>query len=199
MDMEPVDPSLWWAYALVFVQQAHSAIEGKTVLLVGSDSFRVESLLLQLGARQVIVMDHNPQTYAHDRIVSLPAGAYHDPAVASVDTIISFSSLDHDGLGRYGDPLCPDADLRSMDGIQDLMCRLQDRAPLLLLSVPVGADAVAWNMLRRYGPIRLPLLLDGFDKVHAIGWNATRLTADASLYRSYEPVFILKARPSACA
>ena len=27
-------------------------------------------------------------------------------------------SFDHDGLGRYGDPLCPDGDLLAMDNVR---------------------------------------------------------------------------------
>ena len=34
-------------------------------------------------------------------------------------------SLDHDGLGRYGDPLCPDGDLLSMDALRDVLLRPQ--------------------------------------------------------------------------
>ena len=32
----------------------------------------------------------------------------------TVDVIVSFSSLEHDGQGRYGDPLDPDGDLVAM-------------------------------------------------------------------------------------
>lgn len=33
---------------------------------------------------------------------------------ASFDAIVSFSGLEHDGLGRYGDPLNPYGDLSAM-------------------------------------------------------------------------------------
>ena len=35
----------------------------------------------------------------------------------------------------------------------------------LLLSVPVGPDALVWNLHRRYGAVRLPLLLHGWQEV----------------------------------
>ena len=60
---------------------------------------------------------------------------------------ITISSIDHDGLGRYGDPLNPHGDLRTM---QWLKCLVKPGG-LLFVSVPVGPDIVAWNLHRRYG------------------------------------------------
>ena len=82
------------------------------------------------------------------------------------DAVFSVSSFDHDGLGRYGDPLCADGDLRSMDAL---------RAPGVLrgggavfLTVPVGADVLVWNLHRRYGAVRLPLLLAGWRALDVV-------------------------------
>ena len=99
------------------------------------------------------------------------------------------SSLDHDGLGRYGDPLCPDGDLLSIDKIRE---ELLTPGGVLILSVPVGPDLLAWNLHRRYGPIRLPLLLDGWDVVDKIGWKEEKMTKSVENKKSYEPIFILK-------
>ena len=63
---------------------------------------------------------------------------------------LSISSFDHDGLGRYGDPLDPVGDLKAMRLAQ---CILKDDG-LLLVSVPVGQDVVAFNLHRRYGSVR---------------------------------------------
>jgi hypothetical protein len=63
---------------------------------------------------------------------------------------LSISSFDHDGLGRYGDPLGPDNDLRAMRAAR---CLLR-RQGVLLLTLPVGPDAVVWNLHRRYGALR---------------------------------------------
>ena len=62
----------------------------------------------------------------------------------------------------------------------------------LLLTVPVGPDALVWNLHRRYGPARLPLLLQGWEEVERFGWEEARLTAPASTRRSYEPLFLLR-------
>lgn len=99
------------------------------------------------------------------------------------------SSLLRAGLGRYGDPVHPDGDLLAM---RTAMCMLRPGG-LLFLSVPVGPDVVVWNLHRRYGEVRLPHLLYGWDVLDVVGWNQEKLTADANWRRSYEPIFVLRA------
>ena len=63
----------------------------------------------------------------------------------------------------------------------------------MLLTVPVGPDVVVWNLHRRYGRARLPLLLDGWDEAApTVGWDEKRVEAQADWRRSYEPVFLLR-------
>ena len=101
---------------------------------------------------------------------------------------VSLSSFDHDGLGRYGDRLHPHGDLLAMRGAW----RALRPGGRLLITVPVGPDVLVWNLHRRYGPLRLPLLLYGWEEVARFGWEEARLTAPASSRRSYEPLFILR-------
>jgi len=168
-----------------------------------------------------------------------------------------FCSFDHDGLGRYGDPLSPDADLLDMDevrcfylaGLQATAAEAQpaprmdggasppldaaavaadgsvrqtpesgdsaefasirvpatpapvfsDASPRLVLSLPVGPDVVVWNMHRRYGPVRLPLMLEGYTLVQTAGWDDVRLRQERAHFGpSYEPVWVLRPqRPTA--
>jgi hypothetical protein len=49
--------------------------------------------------------------------------------------------------------------------------------------------------VHRYGSIRLPLLLDGWEVVDRVGWDDARLAAEASYLRTYEPVFVLRKPP----
>ena len=117
-------------------------------------------------------------------------------AVASVfDIAMSISSFEHDGLGRYGDPLNPDGDIIAMRSTRRLLKRgiffrandaitvVRARHSLtlthypalsfakrvaggvLLLAIPCGADAVVWNIHRVYGPHRLPQLLRGWSLI----------------------------------
>lgn len=71
------------------------------------------------------------------------------------DFAVSFSSLEHSGLGRYGDPVNPYADL---DEVARIGCLLRPNA-ILYLSVPLGLDRLVWNAHRIYGKERLPFLI----------------------------------------
>lgn len=181
-----VPPQLWVPLAL---SRHAAAIAGAAVLVVGSNSVTVESYLLALGAASVAVVEYNGITYDHAALSTLPS--LHAVPSASYDVAVAISALDHDGLGRYGDPLAPDGDLLSMDEL----ARIVRPSGLLFLTVPVGPDAVGWNLMRRYGAIRLPLLLQGWDVVERVGWNATAVAAARPFASPYEPVHVL--RPAA--
>jgi hypothetical protein len=67
--------------------------------------------------------------------------------------VVSFSGLEHDGLGRYGDPNNPEGDYAAMHEI--LLCL--NPGGLLLLAIPTAAvDNIAYPFHRIYGPHRLP-------------------------------------------
>jgi hypothetical protein len=79
--------------------------------------------------------------------------------------IVSYSSIEHFGLGRYGDPIDPDADLKWMKMIRNCL------APggRLVIGVPVGErDQVVECWHRIYGPTRLARLLEGWSIVKTI-------------------------------
>ena len=48
-----------------------------------------------------------------------------------------FCSFDHDGLGRYGDPINPDADLEAMQNVQKLL----RPGHKMFLTVPIGGGS----------------------------------------------------------
>ena len=49
----------------------------------------------------------------------------------------------------------------------------------LFLTVPVGPDVIVWNLHRRYGVHRLPLMLAGWDEAGRVGWDERKLEAAA--------------------
>jgi hypothetical protein len=63
---------------------------------------------------------------------------------------------------------------------------------ILFLTIPIGPDVVVFNLQRRYGCIRLPLLLQGWEVIDKIGWIEDKLITEASWRKTYEPVFILR-------
>jgi hypothetical protein len=167
-----------------------SKVRGGACVVFGSTAPTVEALLIAGGAASVVVVEYNNLTYDHFLVSHAKPSDFADGEHARFDVAISFSSFDHDGLGRYGDPLAPDGDLLAMDFLAGFL------APggVALVSVPVGTDTIWWNLMREYGPVRLPLLLEGFQVIDRIGWDESKLgnpRANPGPGIPYEPVFVL--------
>ena len=79
---------------------------------------------------------------------------------AHFDFIINCSSIEHVGLaGRYGVTKSrTDGDLSAMQRL----CEVMKPGGIMLLTVPVGRDAVFMPLHRVYGDQRLPQLLRGY-------------------------------------
>jgi SAM-dependent methyltransferase len=82
-------------------------------------------------------------------------------AAGSVDLVINCSTVEHVGIaGRYGvEKDRPDGDLKAMANLS----RLMKPGGKMLLTVPVGEDALFSPVCRVYGRERLPRLLEGFE------------------------------------
>jgi hypothetical protein len=164
--------------------QAHP-VAGREALVFGSVQPWYEAMALTHGAAGVAVLDYQPCLVDHPRVHWL---GYPELArrPRTWQAALSISSFEHDGLGRYGDPLDPDGDLKAMARAATLL------APggLLYLSVPVGRDTVVWNAHRIYGRARLPRLLAPLSLVAAFGFDAA--LQDVTHPSVYQPVFVLR-------
>lgn len=143
-------------------------LANKTVLVVGSITPWLESIALHLGAKEVTTSDYNLPHWGRDMKKKLPQlkrGRLLPEMLADVnseqyDVILSYSSIEHDGLGRYGDPIFPDGDLAAMREIYLLL----KPGGSLVLGVPTeGVDANHYYSQRLYGPVRFPVLLRGWN------------------------------------
>jgi hypothetical protein len=170
---------------------------GSSVLVVGSAEPWHEAICLALGASRVTTVDYGSRTYEHPQLDQVNASFWDqlDDANLGYDVVVSASSLDHDGLGRYGDPIAPDGDLLTMR----LLLRALAPGTKVLVSVPVGPDRVIWNLMRIYGKDRLARLIDGYDVVERIGYDSTKLDeAPENVLRTYEPVLVLRVPDQIC-
>lgn len=166
-------------------------ILGKHAIVFGSQTPIVETLLLAMNVSHVTTVEYNRVTYNHSKITTITPDELdaRPEKDRRFDFALSISSFDHDGLGRYGDPLAPDGDLMSQDNVRDFYLK---PGGLYFLTVPIGPDVVVWNLHRRYGNIRLPLLLVGWDEVERVGWEDSYLTTARPFTKTLEPVFVLK-------
>ena len=134
------------------------SFKDKSVLIWGLEGLNCEAMALWQGAEHVYVVDYNKPICEHEKITVM---SHEELAKSGIktDIAISFSSFEHDGLGRYGDPLNPNGDLEAMKLARKY---LKDDG-YMLLGVPQGEDCLVWNAHRIYGKKRLPLLLEGWN------------------------------------
>lgn len=163
---------------------AQFPIDGHRVVLFGSQTPMYEAYVHVFGGQ--------PHTVEYRRIV-------HDIPVVSAETpeefaahawpltrVLSISSIEHSGLGRYGDAIDPDADLATMQGIRARMAADGE----MILSVPLGRDQVVWNAHRIYGRHRLPMLLEGWEVIARFGYAEDLL--ENSDQHGQEAIFVLR-------
>jgi SAM-dependent methyltransferase len=81
----------------------------------------------------------------------------------SADVVAIISTLEHVGLGRWGDPLDPQGDVKAMREAW----RVLRPGGHVVLTIPYGHPAVVFNLHRVYDRGRVGLLTEGFDVVQA--------------------------------
>jgi len=162
------------------------SIKGKSVGVVGSMKPWYETVCLCYGAVPITV-EYNTIVNEANRWKVMTVDEYRKNPV-EFDAVISISSLEHDGLGRYGDPLNPEGDLDAMHDLKSMVVK----NGLLFLSVPVGLDTLVWNSHRVYGAIRLPMLMKGWKVLAYYGYCKRDLKKDCGRKANHQPVFVLQ-------
>ena len=158
-------------------------IVGKQVAVIGSTTPWYESVALAYGAF-VTTIDYNKIVSCDARIKSLSVEEYQQNPML-FDVLFSISSFEHDGLGRYGDPISPDGDLLAMKNAKKML----KPGGHLFLAIPVGKDLMVWNRHRVYGPIRLPMLLQGWELLCSIGFSVYDLKQPLD-GTEHQPLFV---------
>lgn len=155
-------------------------------LIFGLAGINCDAISLWKGAKDIYVIDYNLPVSEHPQVHVLSYEDYISQNIQT-DVAISISSFEHDGLGRYGDPINPNGDLEAMK----LAKKLIKKDGLLFFSVPIGKDCIVWNAHRIYGKIRLPMMLDGWEMLDSFGFSES-LMINQDLGRFEQPIFVLK-------
>jgi TPP-dependent indolepyruvate ferredoxin oxidoreductase alpha subunit len=153
-------------------------IDGASVLVIGSERPWIEACVLSLGATEVTTIEYGGIQSTHPRVQTLTPERVRASANAFMerfDVVVTYSSVEHSGLGRYGDALNPWGDRQAM---ARAWC-MTKRGGQLAIGVPhKPADIIHYNAHREYGPIQLPHLLANWKQIWRTEGN------------SYQPVWV---------
>jgi len=185
-------------------------VTGKNVLVIGSQSPWLEAVLLSRNAKKVVTVEYGFFLSEYPSLEFIRPNQlrerYLDGTLEKFDAIFTYSSVEHSGLGRYGDTLNPWGDVIT---IAQAWCvstpdaRLAigvptnvngpDRKniflPSLLSTNANGLDRIEYNAHRVYGPVLYPFLTTNW----IMEWpenDAKRVSPTGSA--SYQPYFIFK-------
>ena len=93
-------------------------IKGKRGFVVGTIKPWLEGMLLEFGARNITTLEYANLVFESPEIEAYTPYDFADKwlkgEIKPYDFGVTFSSIEHSGLGRYTDPLNPYGDLESM-------------------------------------------------------------------------------------
>lgn len=143
-------------------------ISGKSVLIIGSERPWLEVIALHAGALKVTTLEYGRIVSQHHLIDTYTPDefrrAYLNGSLPTFDAVLSYSSLEHSGLGRYGDALNPWGDILSL---ARAWCTTKEEGQLLL-GLPTGKDHIRFNAHRCYGNIRWPLITINWEPIDGV-------------------------------
>lgn len=161
------DGQIVFGSALIDAAVTEVGVSGLTVLVIGTMLPWLEAVLLARGAARVVTVDFAYKISEHPDWEWLrPADfrrQYLEGRLPLFDRVFSYSSVEHSGLGRYGDALNPWGDIMT---IAQAWC-VSSKEARLVLGVPTdverndgtpGHDRIMFNAGRIYGPLRYPFL-----------------------------------------
>ncbi|MFL5958804.1 MAG: class I SAM-dependent methyltransferase [Gaiellaceae bacterium] len=162
------DREIEWTWTLAHVRRSPGR-----VLDFGSGNGMM-ALGASFAGNTVVAVDLEPEQYLfHPHGIEYVQGDFNEVELEpdSFDQIINCSSVEHVGLaGRYGSIDDPDGDLRAMEK----MARLLKPGGDMVLTIPVGRDAVHTPLHRIYGEERLPRLLEHWEVREESYWAKPR-------------------------
>lgn len=133
-------------------------ITGKKVLVIGSETFWIEMLCAMAGAEEITTVEYRPIRWSKGEVKAPLRTITWDEFTENLgehenryDLILSYSSIEHSGLGRYGDRLTPLGDLFTFQ----LMAQCMKPTGLCTAAVPTGQDLTHFNAHRIYGEQRI--------------------------------------------
>ena len=166
-----------------------AGLTDKDVLVAGSISPWIESIVKMYSPRSITTSDYTERRIRSNLTKFVKVESLHS-IQAKFDVVLSFSSIEHDGLGRYCDPINPDGDKAAMKEFHQLL----RPGGMLFLGVPVDGSLkktrVENNRQRIYSRDGLEALACGFDNVQIVDTHYGLKNA-VKIPWKHQPWFIL--------
>jgi hypothetical protein len=144
---------------------------GGRVLVIGSENPWVEACVLEAGASSVVTLEYGKIRSEHPKIKTLiPLEFQRDffnGQLGLFDSIVTFSSVEHSGLGRYGDALNPWGDVLEI-ARANCVCKPEGSLVLAVMcgNVLCTQDSLEFNLHREYGYTRWPYLASNWHQIY---------------------------------
>ncbi len=146
-------------------------LKGKIVLVIGSVMPWAEAIALEAGAREVHTLEYGRIHCTHPKIKTMTPWEARarvlNGTMIKYDAIISYSSVEHSGLGRYGDALNPWGDMQS---IARAWCITKPGGQMLLgvMECPTE-DRIDFNLHRCYHSALYTQLTANWEQLDRFG------------------------------
>ena len=147
-----------------------SELRDQSLVVVGTILPWIEAVGVKFNMSQITTLDYTRMRYENERngqlkwqhVFDFLDEATKKNRIEQFDNAASFSSVEHSGMGRYGDPLDPNGDIKA---VRQMHCMIKPGG-LMFLGLPTSDDNksyVVYNAHRYYGVKRLTKLLPTED------------------------------------
>ncbi len=147
-----------YEYAFTVEKFCEHNVQNRDILDIGSAGSVLPAILAALGNKVICLDVRNwPVSYPN---LSLIKGDITDLNLRyeSFDVITCISTIEHIGLGRYGDMEDPNGDIKAVAKLK----RYLRHNGLMILTVPFGKPTVIFPAHRIYNRSRLHKIISGF-------------------------------------
>lgn len=145
-------------------------VKNKKVAVIGSENPWIEAIVYNYGCRDIVTVEYNTPYIEHDNFKVISYDEFKNSDY-KFDMILSYSSIEHSGLGRYGDDIDPNGDIDTMNTVYDHL----NNDGFIGLGIPIGKDTLVWNANRIYGRYTLPKLVEKFNIIEWYGGDESCL------------------------
>jgi len=167
-------------------------VTGKHILVLGSQSPWIEAILIYKGASKVTTVEFGDFRSEHPQLEYITPQKFRtnflNGSLPIFDHVFTYSSMEHSGLGRYGDGLNPWGDILS---IAKTWCTTSQDARLVI-AVPVNyhQECIVFNAHRIYGRILYPFLVTNWKFI----WSSAEdfKFKSTSCEKYHQPVYVFR-------